>query len=456
MKGLKKKAIIACTHIMVQWWHFVTPQSEDMFDLGEEVALRGINYHKVWYKPSDSTELIATDHLKAYLETSLQERKISHPFFNCPPSLNDELPGVDSLKLMNRMLQSDKENWPIYILEIFKTKPTKKIKNFWGFISEISNYMPTPVLQKTFFLVVKEQDILLQGNNAQIFINKVKEIFQILVSKYSEKMKEHVDFLKKEERPKEVIDIFTRMEQENLGEYGIHLEKEWYLNEQIELYKNWASHIHVYLKVQGSLKGILETQAIMVSIIKLCERVALGMPPIEAIGPPEIQYEIGQCFEHWMDKQRQDLTQELVDYIQSADEKSLWEFGLRQLGLSYGIRCGWACLFEDVKKIELFWARYMPFYFNMMSHAETSTWEHIHVMDKLILNNTKDLNLFMQEFLTYKNSVIVTPQSNLVTRFLNFVLDYTKSKSLRKGARWGLEFIGAPRQKNSSKITRIV
>lgn len=314
------------TQNLMQFWQFSDSVSIKFY-LGESPALLDIDYHKRWGKYPGSTEPSARDYLELYLGKTLEERQDSDPFFTIPDSCDDATSGIDSLKLMNKMLQSSRNTWAKIIREIFDTNPSYKIANFWGFVYELSDFMPTPVLQMTFFEVVKQQEKACNEQETWIVLTK-KHILNQVILIYADKMKEHVESLKQRNSSRvnrnsaEVIDIFTRTEQEKLGEYGIHLENQWMAYEEVEMYKNWASYMDVYVQVKGTLKGILETQAILLSFIKLEKRTSLGIPAIPS--------KISPVNEHWMNSYIQALTKKLIVGIQSLDDESLFKFYLHQ------------------------------------------------------------------------------------------------------------------------------
>ncbi|KAH9813325.1 hypothetical protein DFH28DRAFT_975559 [Melampsora americana] len=434
MKGSINQIIRIC--IIVQWWYLFNPTSSmHGFGMKETEALCNIDeyYPRVWYKPQGSTEPSAKERLISYLEQTVEEREKSAPFFTCPPSLDDDFPGLSTLNLMNTMLKSQKDMWPKYIQDAFKTNISYKMKNFQAFISEIADLMPTPVLQKTLFEISKEKAKLAHVTEPDPSFRMM--VFSAWIPIYADKLKEHVEIIERtksanemkgsgglvqqEKQAKEVIDIFTRDKQESMGEHGIHLEQQWSPGEEVELYKNWASHMSVYMQVQGTLKGILETQAIQVSLIKR-ERGFLF-----------------SIHENWIKQRYQDLTRELVDYIHSTTERSLLEFRINETHYhQYGICSAWAYPLKDVKKVLTFWATFMPFYMDLKSHQQE--WESFELMEKLILNQDKDndLNFVMMKFITVQTSL--HPHEKLTDRFLKFLLQETKSEILRGMAQDGL------------------
>lgn len=70
----------------------------------------------------------------------------------------------------------------------------------------------------------------------------------------------------------------------------------------------------LYLSVEGDLKGILETQAILVSLLKVGK--------IHSLNIPQLTYGLSQAFEIWLVTYIPELTHRLVNYINAANE--LW------------------------------------------------------------------------------------------------------------------------------------
>ncbi|KAH9814341.1 hypothetical protein DFH28DRAFT_971378 [Melampsora americana] len=428
MKRSMKKMILISAHVMIQWCYFGTFTSAMHGDvLGEEEALHTMNDYQVWEKPLHSTDPRAIDHFPSYLEKNLEDRKKSEPFFTSSP---DDLTGVDSVKLMNKMLQSEEESWPEYIQNIFKTNPSEKIQNFWGFITELSEVMSTPVLQKTFFEILKEEQRITEERDWKNY--DLERVLPIILELYAKKIKKHVEFLDGEEvKPENVIDIFTEDQQVKLGEYGIQLEKKWTPEERAELYRHWASHMSLYEELEGSLKGVLETQALQVRLIKKLQKVSLGLLP----------HEISQPLEPFLRKRVQALTDELVNSVHLFDEESWLQFWSCQVRYSDGIWDRWSELPDaDTKKSQEFWIKHMPFYLKMKSREDT--WDWYYLMEEIIVKDSKGdqaLDSVMAKFLI--NPPPSNHQKNLIVTFLEFVPENTKSQSLKKIAEEGLTTI---------------
>ncbi|EGG04463.1 uncharacterized protein MELLADRAFT_64904 [Melampsora larici-populina 98AG31] len=406
--------------------YFESEAIKDFFDLGESEALSGIDYHKVWYGPRKPRELQARDYLVEYLKRPLKDRKNSDPFFTCPPHLDDRSPGVDSLQLMNEMLQSDKHYWPQYILDILNTKPSEKIKNFWAFIFAIADFMPTPCLQITFFAVLKEQKNIPSGFDDKI---KMNGIFEHVLYRYAKRMKEHVVLLGRRVvyiKKEEAIDIFTRDKQEKLGEYAINFEKKWSPDEEVVLYKNWASHMLVYIQVKGPIKALLETQAIQASLITSYNRD-----------------DRAQCLVNWEGERFQALAKEAVDIIQSSSKHSLNKFEMYQSEYSYGISSYWAYEVEDIRKVLGFWSTYMPFHFDIQFHP--GSWKPYSFLAFLIMDKTKDNDLekLMKRFLPI---TATCEPSTVLVAFLEFLEHNSESQRLRTKARDALKIIESEHQ----------
>ncbi|EGF99773.1 uncharacterized protein MELLADRAFT_94056 [Melampsora larici-populina 98AG31] len=461
MKASMSNMILASTCVILQWCYFgasipaiheyTLVEEEDLHNIGKHLPVQNLDsfpqlnksgsfagsffiIHKdhcnVWHKPLDPTDPTTIDHLQSYLERTAEEQKKSEPFFTyTPDDLYTNLAGVDSVKLMNNMLQSDKENWPEHIQNIFKADPTDRIKNFWAFIAIMSEFMSTPVLQKTFFEIGKEEERLLQRGN--LIDYDIHKLIPVVLDIYATEIKEHVKLLETGDKPRKVIDIFTRDEQTKVGEHGIQLEKQWAPTEEVELYRNWASNMMLYLEVEGSVKGILETQALQVRLVKKIRLNSLGIIP----------YEISQCLEPLLSTRVQDLTDELLDSIKLLDEKSWLQFWSCQVRYDVGIRDRWCDKpDEDTRKSILFWVKYMPFYLQMK--ASEDTWDWYYLMEEIIVKDIKGdhaLESVMNQFLT--NPPPLNTQDNLIVKFLEFVVEMTQSQSLRKIAKGGLEIM---------------
>ncbi|EGG08097.1 uncharacterized protein MELLADRAFT_105306 [Melampsora larici-populina 98AG31] len=225
------------------------------------------------------------------------------------------------------------------------------------------------------------------------------------------------------------MNIFTRDEQEKLGEYGIRLEKTWSQDDQVELYKAWGSRI---------VKGILESQAIQ--IIWLYKDTFMALDEMEVM------------VQNSLSKEYKDLTQELVTSIKSLDEDfdSLEKLCDSQRQMNYGIYdpLNDESISDEVDGI-IFWVKHliipfnpnvtkktdMPFYLEMISTEETRKSQS----NLSILIEETDENLLdsiMEEFLiTSKRS---NDQKNVIFRFLEFALTQSDDEDLNSNLRGAL------------------
>ncbi|EGG07660.1 uncharacterized protein MELLADRAFT_62465 [Melampsora larici-populina 98AG31] len=402
MKQSIKTMVLNCAYLilMLQCWYFVTPTSAMVPDLGEAWYLKDVDYHKNWHISPSSSAQGSKDHLTRYLDRNLEDRQNSPPFFLFPPHTDfpPDTPteGFDALGLMNQMLKSEVETWPEYIQEILKTQPSFRIKNFWGFISELSDFMTTPILQKTLF-ELDEEEQLIENRDRREHIGLLeyeKHVKLIIPSVYLQNSK-----------PKEVIDIFTGEEQEKLRQYRILLEKQWSADDQVHLYKVWGSHMRTYMEVQGVVKGILESQAILVRWLQK--------------GTFNAHSRMHAVFQNSLDPNCEALTNELVESVQSLDQISFEKLYLCQRQDHYGI---YDSLFDEPgleeRKVFVFWVKYMPFFLEMRSREDLQTWQCM--MTMLIESDTQNghLESIMEQFLIQDPSS--QNQKNLIKRFLEF------------------------------------
>ncbi|EGG07661.1 uncharacterized protein MELLADRAFT_105696 [Melampsora larici-populina 98AG31] len=314
MKQSIKTMVLNCAYLilMLQCWYFVTPTSAMVPDLGEAWYLKDVD------TPTE---------------------------------------GFDALGLMNQMLKSEVETWPEYIQEILKTQPSFRIKNFWGFISELSDFMTTPILQKTLF-ELDEEEQLIENRDRRVYKPVRKILSRVLVT-YENKMQEHIGLLEYEKhvkliipsvylqnsKPKEVIDIFTGEEQEKLRQYRILLEKQWSADDQVHLYKVWGSHMRTYMNVQGDVKGILESQAIQVRWLQQ--------------GTFNAWNKMNAVFQNSLDPNCQALTKGIVESVESLDKESFEHLHYCQKQDYYGIfDPSFDKTFLEDKKVFIFWVKY--------------------------------------------------------------------------------------------------
>ncbi|KAH9817650.1 hypothetical protein DFH28DRAFT_158796 [Melampsora americana] len=221
--------------------------------------------------------------------------------------------------------------------------------------------MTTPVLQKTFFILKKENERSSESNT-----DGSSNVLSEVMVRYEVKMREHIQLLEHEDKPKEVIDIFTKDEQEKLGGYGIQLEKKWSPNDEMELYKAWGSYMRLYISVNGTVKGILESQAIQV--------IWLNKDRFN------VWDEMQVMVKNSLKKEYQDLTYELVTSIKSLERNidSAEQLCQCQRKMPYGIFDPdpeeEEAIFDELDTI-IFWVQNMPFYLEMISQKETQKYQ---------------------------------------------------------------------------------
>ncbi|KAH9812570.1 hypothetical protein DFH28DRAFT_404789 [Melampsora americana] len=325
MKGSSKKMIMACAQILIQSWSFGTPTSAMLYKSGG-ISERVFFMNSAWCKPVDKIEPSSRDKLKLYLGRKPEDR--SEPFFELPsgPCSWYSQCGAEYLGLMNVMLQSGTKDWNEYLQRILARNPSQHIQMFWSLIYELSDYMPTPVLQ-TALLEISQYHKALQDPQWKSNATYTMNILQSILDRYSEKIKQHVNLIEGKKESQEVINIFSKHEQEKLGDHQIWLTRQWTSDQADMLYKHWGSHMNVYVQVDGLLKEILETQVIEVNLLKVGNIKSTGH---------SIPYKLAQSPEPWMS--HKSLTKGVVDGIQSLDHDSLIVFGQHQLWYSYYTR----------------------------------------------------------------------------------------------------------------------
>lgn len=358
-----------------------------------------------------------------YLDGTSEQEKQSSPFFFLPSHLQESnLPpgqspdGLKALKLMNQLLQSPVDDWPERLPAILMTRPSFRVKGFWGFIGELSEFMTTPVLQKT-LIELKQHEKVMEGWDKLIY-KPVREVLSDVMVRYENKMQEHIGLLELGtplgRNSKKVMNIFTKEEQEKLGHYKICLHPKWTENDALNLYKLWGSHLRTYMDVQGSstVKRILESQAILMHWME--KDTFMANSPLYA------------RYINSLNEPCPELTNEIVGLVHSLDDQSFEKLHTFQRHNDYGI---YDPLFDEPipedQQVFIFWVKYMPFYLEMVSRADSKYWQCY--MTFLIAENpTQDLlESIMQQFLHHAAS---EHQGNLVARFLEFALEHTPSQ----------------------------
>ncbi|EGG08095.1 uncharacterized protein MELLADRAFT_62129 [Melampsora larici-populina 98AG31] len=433
MKGYNT-LILTCTRIMLQWWYFATPASAvHPVEMGDS-GLCAVEDNKDWYiHPGvTSTRSSSKDLLAKYLDKNLEDRKNSAPFFPCNPSTN--IP-PKSLKLMNRMLQSNMETWPENIQEILRIEPSVIVKEIWGFMFTISDFMTTPVLQKTLFILKIEQE-----RTGQLEKTKCSNFISGLANRYEKKLRDHIGLLGNERKPKEVNNIFTKDEQEKLGEYGIRLEKKWSPNDEVKLYKSWGlsessflslltitklkiynnpiKDMSLYMSVKGTVKEILESQIIQISWLKR--------------GTHNVWDEMHVMVKNSWSKEYQALTSDLVTSIKSLEKDIILSQALcdcqRQIYFGIYDAKSEKTLFDEVQAI-IFWVKHMPFYLEMISSKDT--FQSPFLITDLIKYTEEDvLDSVMKRFLNSASSW--KNHENVINRFLAYVQDQSDDENLEE------------------------
>lgn len=102
---------------------------------------------------------------------------------------------VEGFDLTNKMLQSELQEWPTMLQQIFEIYSGNQENGFWLFIGQLSFYMPTPALQVTLIGLEKQRQ---QGWYYQVAGRNCErhKLLEETISKCAKNMNKHVAELK--------------------------------------------------------------------------------------------------------------------------------------------------------------------------------------------------------------------------------------------------------------------
>ncbi|KAH9814770.1 hypothetical protein DFH28DRAFT_301220 [Melampsora americana] len=335
---------------------------------------------------------------------------------------------------MEVMLGSEIKKWPRILQDLFKSYTSDHEKeSLWRFIDQISGFMSTPAVQVALFELESERK---KSWYLVPFHEKLKRSIEKVIFKLTNHMKEHIALLENNIESEKIINIFTRKEQEKLGENRICLRKDWFELGKVWVWKHWAMNMDVYIHVQDDVKGMLEDQVVLFSLIK-----------IEALYKSRMisfPHDVDQGVGNWLWPLVQRITKDLVNYINSLDQLHLYYLSEIQAQSTQGLLLTKFCDRNRSKTIMKFWIK--TFYLQIRSLPETTILNH--PLETLISENPQHMETVLGKF-----SLMPTPprsQKNLMIRFLEFFLRETQDIKLQEIATDCLYAIHKSRNKSTS------
>lgn len=375
----------------------------------KEAAMLGHNHIHV-YNPIDLKESLQT-----YLKNPPKERKKLYPFFEMSQ------PHTTHTKLINQMLQSERDAWAEKIQDLLDLESANEQIALWNFLLELIKNMPTPAVQVTLMAALKEQEKILLREGS---VNKdMKNILDEVKLTCVQEIKKHVVSIESKIKSDRFKNIFTKREQEKLGIYKMKLEKEWLASQENDLFEYWASHMDVYLKVKGSFKGILESQVILMKLIEARKKSFEIFKPV-----PD--------FVTWMVSKIDELTSELINSIKSLNDEEVVKFASVQSELRDGFDIMGTWSLEETKKLLVFWSNNIPFYLEIKHIKAKESW--LPYLEKLILQDPNHMETVMKDFL--KTPSPPNSKEFSLNRFLKFHAEKTRTQTLKKISEKGLTF----------------
>ncbi|KAH9820630.1 hypothetical protein DFH28DRAFT_1051284 [Melampsora americana] len=375
---------------------------------------------------------------QVYLGRSLKERQELGPLLDLCETKDEDTYCLIGFDLINRMLQSNIQRWPTMLQKIFKLyTQQQEAKDFWRLLSHISDFMPTPALQVTRFELEKERAKPWYVKS----INEGWELHRALentISKCLHSMQEHIVSLNRNDfvfalcrETEKIMNIFTSKEQKKLGEHRLFVEKDWFGIGEKWVLQNWAlreSYMDVYMNVQGVIKGVLETQVVLFTLIK-----AEKINTLKILGLP---HGLTYNFDNWVSPYVEKLTKNLVDSINSLDQQQIQYCAALQEKYTHGLLIHQFQEPNDNKNIMRFWSKNLRFYLEIKSLPQLNLM--MHPLENLIRKNPKHMEYVMKEFKKNPPPSRAQSQTNLLSRFLEFFLDNTPFPELREIAVEGL------------------
>ncbi|EGG00520.1 uncharacterized protein MELLADRAFT_67740 [Melampsora larici-populina 98AG31] len=394
--------------------------------------------------------------LKTYLEKPPKERKELYPFFEMSQPQSHRT----YTKLINQMLQSEREAWAEKIQDLLKLESANEKISLWNFLLELINHMPTQAVQVTLMAALKEQEKFFMREGS---VNEdMEKLLDEVKLKCVHEIKYHATSLK--DQPKLMSwdhdttrsksdrfqNIFTKQKQEKLGKYKMKLEQEWLPSQANNLFEYWATpHIDyfwisedmdVYLKVKASFKANIENQVVLINLIQARQN---NFEKIKLV--PE--------FEQWIASQIEKLTHELIDFINTLNDeckqeltilfqngfvisREIIKFESLQLQLSDGFAIIGSWTPGQKKKLLTFWSKNIPFYLEIKDTEAKETW--LPNLEELILQDTDHMESVIQDFL--KIPIPSNSEESTLERFLKFHVEETRAQSVKKMSERGLQY----------------
>ncbi|KAH9819546.1 hypothetical protein DFH28DRAFT_956394 [Melampsora americana] len=353
--------------------------------------------------------------LKTYLKKPPNERRKMYPFFDM------SRPRTTYTRMINQMLHSEKESWGETLQDLLESESASKNTALWNFLLELIEHMPTPAVQVTLMAALREQEKTLVK---EALVNEdMQKLLDEVKRACVDEIRYHVISLKGKSKSDRFKNIFTKQEQEKFGIYKIKLEKEWLPSQENNLFKYWASHMDVYLKVKGSLKGMIESQVILIHLVRAGHK---NTKKIELL--PE--------FERWIISKIDTLTNGLTQFINSLDDEGIERFASIQSELGDGFDIIGVRSSEQKRRLLAFWVKNIPFYFGFKDIESKQSW--LPVLENLILQDTQHMKTVIQDFL--KTSTPSDSQETFLFEFLKFHVEKTHAQSSRKISEIGLTY----------------
>ncbi|KAH9819509.1 hypothetical protein DFH28DRAFT_956285 [Melampsora americana] len=423
---MKTTKIIAWVQVFAVGWYIVTQTS---------AMMTGIYKRKHPWEDldiilsCDVTHQSTGESLAAYLDKNLEEKKHSGPFLSEsePTHILIRHRGRENgFGLINEMLQSKIQKWPKMLRQFFRTYSSCQGQYFWRFISQLSEFMPTPALQVALFELQRQRRACRHFETRRHHF-RFSEVIQYEIgsldralAKCQINMKNHIESLRNEIESKRICNIFTKAKQNKLGMYRICLKTQWPEHEERELFKYWASHMDIYIRASGDVKRMMETQAILSWLVKAGKKASLKTSGLS--------YEVGQLVEHQLSKSANEVGDKLVHHIDFVHNQDVQKFLSLQEEVEDPLILSQCLDVDDIRKVIKFWAKNRAFYLQLRS---TEKLKHmIHPLEDLIRKCPEHMDAVLNKF-TQRNSSSKT-LNNLTSIFLDFFLANSSSSELRQ------------------------
>lgn len=177
-------------------------------------------------------------------------------------------------------------------------------------------------------------------------------------------------------------------------------------------------NIDVYTNVEGGVKGLLETQELLFSLLNVENKT-----PSELLGLPFVQ-----DTHKWWERCVEEMQHKFEDSVNSLDADQVKYCSILQLNLPHGLLINKLVTYQDSQKVMIFWSKNLGFFLRIKSLPKLEQppgKELMHPLEELIKRNPERVSEVLQHFYEHQKSpeakeTQFKTQDNILIKFLNF------------------------------------